>query len=64
MPEERTEQQAKRNAAAYMKGVNDAVSGRAFNRPDRQYSNEEERIAYRTGFYAELEMIEEDGEEG
>lgn len=63
-PEERTTRQAEKNADAYMRGVNDAVAGRAFGRPDRDYSTEEERIAYRIGFYAELEMIEEDGEEG
>lgn len=64
MPEERTKQQAEKNAAAYMRGVNDAASGRAFRRPDRGYPTEEERIAYRTGFYAELEELEDDGEEG
>ncbi len=63
IPEERTAQQAEKNAAAYTQGVNDAASGRAFGRPDREYPTEYEQIAYRMGFYAELETIEEEGEE-
>ncbi len=55
--------QAEKNAAAYMRGVNDAAKCRAFGRPDREYPTEEEQIAYRMGFYAELEIIEEEGEE-
>jgi hypothetical protein len=47
-----------------MRGINDAAKGRAFGRPDREYPTEEEQIAYRTGFYAELEMIEEDADKG
>ena len=46
-----------------MRGVNDAAPGRAFGRPDREYPTEKEQIAYRTGFYAELEVID-DGEGG
>ena len=64
MAEERTARQGEKNAAAYMRGVNDAAKGRAFGRPDREYPTEEEQIAYRTGFYVELEMIEEDADEG
>jgi hypothetical protein len=62
MAGERT--QTEKNAAAYMRDVNDAAWSRAFGRPDRDYHTEEEKIAYRTGFYIELEMIEEDPEEG
>ncbi len=60
MQEEPT--QAEKNAAAYMRGVNDAARGRAFGRPDREYPTEEEQMAYRLGFYAELEIAEEEGE--
>jgi hypothetical protein len=37
MAEERTARQGEKNAAAYMRGVNDAAKGRAFGRPDREY---------------------------
>ncbi len=52
--------QAEKNVRAYQRGVDDARSGRNFGRPHRGYPTEEERIAYRMGFYNELEAMEED----